>query len=470
MTGSEERKPGERAVLVTAALGTMLAPLNSTMIVVALPHILEEFGRSLAWGSWIVISYLVAMAAVQPLGGSLGDRYGRRRLFLTGLSVFLLATLAAALAWRIEVLIAARTVQAVAGAIAIPNGTALVRSLIPSGRQGRSFGTIGAGIAVAAALGPPLGGIITDSLGWRWIFAANVLLIAPAIVLGMRLPAGGGSHVGRFDLRGAVLLTTGLVSLALSLTIWRVDGVPPAISLLCVLLAIASGLMLRRQVRRVERPVLNLGLFRERAYLPATLTVLLSNMTMYTVLLSLPVFLSKREGWDSTHIGLLLGAMSAQMIVFSPAGGWLSDRFGRRLPALAGTSMIAAGTIPFVAISGSWSWLLFLAPLTVVGIGIGLSSAPVQTAAIESVPSGETGQAAGLFSTMRYLGSITGSGIMAAILTGAVPSVSEFRALYVVLLVAAIGAMLTSSRLSPRARLVPAPALPPLQPEGRVGS
>jgi EmrB/QacA subfamily drug resistance transporter len=470
MTDSAERSPGERAVLVTAALGTMLAPLNSTMIVVALPHILEEFGRSLAWGSWIVISYLVAMAAVQPLGGSLGDRYGRRRLFLTGLSAFLLATLVAGLAWRIEVLIAARTVQAVAGAIAIPNGTAMVRGLIPPGRQGRSFGTIGAGIAVAAALGPPLGGLITDSLGWRWIFAANVLLIAPAIVLGMRLPAGGGSRVGRFDLRGAALLTIALVSLSLSLTVWRLDGVPLVFAPVFGALAIASGFGLRWQTRRADHPILNFGLFRSPSYLPATLTVLFSNMTMYTILLSLPVFLSRREGWSSTHIGLLLGAMSAQMIVFSPIGGWLSDRYGRRLPALAGTSMIALGTIPFVAIGDSWTLLLFLVPLTVVGIGIGLSSAPVQTAAIESAAARETGQAAGLFSTMRYLGSITGSGIMAAILTGAVPSVSEFRALYVVLLVAAIGATVASSRLSSRTRREPSPVLSPLQPEGQPGS
>ena len=132
-----------RTVLLTAALGTMLAPLNSTMIVVAPPEILDDFGHSLAWGSWIVISYLVAMAAVQPLGGSLGDRYGRRRMLLIGLTAFLAATVVAALAPSVEVLLVARTVQALSGAMAIPNGTALVRSLIPPERQGRTFGTIG---------------------------------------------------------------------------------------------------------------------------------------------------------------------------------------------------------------------------------------------------------------------------------------------------------------------------------------
>jgi multidrug resistance protein len=200
----------ERAVLLTAALGTMLAPLNSTMIVVALPEILDDFGHSLAWGSWIVISYLVAMAAVQPLGGSLGDRYGRRRMLLIGLTAFLAATVVAALAPSVEVLLVARTVQALSGAMAIPNGTALVRSLIPPERQGRTFGTIGSAIAVAAAAGPPLGGVITDAFGWRWIFAINLLLIIPALLLASRLPGERGNRDGSFDLRGALLMTGGV--------------------------------------------------------------------------------------------------------------------------------------------------------------------------------------------------------------------------------------------------------------------
>ena len=453
-------------MLVTAALGTMLAPLNSTMIVVALPRILDDFERSLTWGSWIVISYLVAMAAIQPLGGSLGDRYGRQRLFLLGLSVFAISTIVAALAWRIEVLIVARTFQAIAGAAAIPNGTALVRGLIPSARQGRAFGTIGAGIAVAAALGPPLGGVLTDSLGWRWIFAANLVIIAPAILLGLRLPAGGGSRSGRFDVTGSALLTTCLVSLALSLTIWRLENVPLMMAPLFAAVALVCGGALLRQSKRVERPVLNLGLFRRKAFLPATLTILLGNLTMYTVLLSLPVFLTTQQDWSSSRVGLLLAAMSAQMVVFSPVGGWLSDRFGRRLPAVAGTLLMAAGVLPLILIDPDWSWTVYLVALTVTGVGIGLSAAPIQTSAIESASSAETGQAAGLFSTMRYLGSISGAGIMAAILTGAIPAVAQFRLLYALLFVAACGAVLTAQRLPALQPSEAVPAGSPVEPSG----
>src|ERR671926_1787 len=220
-------RPAEWTVLVTAALGTMLAPLNSTMIVVALPVLLGEFHSSVTWGAWIVTSYLVAMAAIQPVGGSLGDRYGRQRLFLIGLELFLAATVVAALSWNVDVLLISRTFQALGGAVAIPNGTALVRSLVPGDRQGRAFGKIGAGIAVAAAAGPTIGGLVTDSLGWRWIFAANILLVVPALVLALRLPRDRPkSPGGSFDLQGAMLLATTLVPLALSLTVWRLPGAP----------------------------------------------------------------------------------------------------------------------------------------------------------------------------------------------------------------------------------------------------
>jgi EmrB/QacA subfamily drug resistance transporter len=438
----------ESTVLIPVALGTMLAPLNSTMIAVALPDLLADFDRSLAWGSWIVTSYLVAMAAVQPLGGSLGDRYGRRRLFLIGLIFFLAATVVAAFSWSIEVLIGARTVQALAGAMAIPNGTALVRSLVAPERQGRAFGAVGSAIALAAGLGPPIGGVLTAALGWRWIFVANILLIAPALILGLRLSAvPTSSSTGRFDLRGAALLISGLVSLVLALTVWRLPGVPLMLAPALGLLAVGTSLAFVWHTGRFPKPILNLALLRARGFTPAVGTVLLSNLTMYTLLLSLPLFLVEWGNWGDEHVGFLLAGLSIPMVFLSPLGGRLSDRSGRRFPAVVGTVLIALGTLPFLAISAFWSWALYLAPLIVLGSGLGLSMAPVQTAAIETVPLDQTGQAAGLFSTMRYLGSIIGSSVMAAVLAGSAPPVGNFRILYAALLLSAFGAVITAWRL-----------------------
>ena len=435
-------------MLAPVALGTMLAPLNSTMIAVAIPSLLEDFDRSLAWGTWIVTSYLVAMAAVQPLGGALGDRYGRRRLFLAGLALFLVATVVAALSWRIEVLLVARTVQAISGAAAIPNGTALVRSLVPPERRGRAFGNVGSAIALAAGLGPPVGGILTAALGWRWIFAANLLLLAPALVLGWRLPADGPApRKGRFDLQGAVLLTVGLVSLVLSITTWRLPGAPLFVAPALGLAAAAAGFALVRHAGRSPNPVLNLALLRARGFTPAVATVLLSNLTMYTLLLSLPLFLTAWSLWDSARIGLLLAALSLPTIVFAPLGGRLSDSLGRRTPTVIGMALITLGALPFLTVYPTWSWLLYTVPLVLIGAGLGLSMAPVQTTAVETAPSSQAGQASGLFSTMRYLGSILGSSVMAAVLSGAAPPVGSFRLLYAMLFLSACGATIAALRL-----------------------
>jgi EmrB/QacA subfamily drug resistance transporter len=435
-------------VLAPVALGTMLAPLNSTMIAVAIPSLLEDFDRSLAWGAWIVISYLVAMAAVQPIGGALGDRYGRRRLFLIGLALFLAATVVAALSWRIEILLVARTVQAISGAAAIPNGTALVRSLVPSERRGRAFGDMGAAIAVAAGLGPPIGGILTAALGWRWIFTANLLLLVPALFLGWRLPADSPApQPRRFDLRGAALLTFGLVSLVLSLTTWGLPDAPLFLAPALGLFAAGTLLALVRHSARSPNPALNLALLRTRGFTPAVATVLLSNLVMYTLLLSLPLFLTAWSSWDSAHIGLLLAGLSLPMVVFSPLGGRLSDSLGRRAPAIVGMALITLGAFPFLLADPAWLWFVYLVPLIFVGAGLGLSMSPVQTTAVETAPPSQAGQASGLFSTMRYLGSILGSSVMAAVLSGATPPVTNFRVLYATLFVSACSATIAALRL-----------------------
>lgn len=443
-----ETPPAASGVVVAAAIfAGVLAPLNSTMIVVALPTMLDDLGASLTWGSWIVVSYLVAMAAIQPLGGSLGDRFGRRRMILLGLVGFTVSTIVAAFAPSVQVLVVARTLQAVTGASAIPNGTAMVRAWLPLSRQGRALGAIGAGVGLAAALGPPLGGIVTDALGWRWIFAANLIVLVPGIAWALRLPRSQARGAGpRFDLLGAALVLATLVTAALAGTVWRVPGVAWWIAATFGVVAAASGWSLRRHVARTPAPVLELGLFRRPGFLAAGLSILFSNLTMYTILLAMPVFLAQRAGWTPRDIGMALAGMSVLMMIFGPLGGAWSDRVGRRGPAVLGTAIASVGTAPLVFVDPAWSWPMVVVPLVVVGTGIGLASAPVQAAALQAAGRASAGQAAGLFSTMRYLGSIVGTATMAAVL-GTAPGDPSFRGLFAGLVVAAICASVASTRL-----------------------
>ncbi len=274
------------------------------------------------------------------------------------------------------------------------------------------------------------------------------MLLAPALVLGWRLPADSQPpQPRRFDLRGAALLTFGLVSLVLSLTIWRLPDAPFYLAPALGVFAAWSLFALVRHSGRSPNPVLNLALFRRRGFTAAVAAVLHSNLAMYTLLLSLPLFLTAWSLWDSARIGLLLAGLSLPMIVFSPLGGRLSDSLGRRAPAVVGMALTMLGIFPFLLVDPAWMWLAYLVPLVFIGAGLGLSMAPVQTTAIESAPSSQAGQASGLFSTMRYLGSILGSSVMAAVLSGATPPVTHYRTLYATLFVSACGATIAALRL-----------------------
>jgi EmrB/QacA subfamily drug resistance transporter len=408
---------GERAVLATAALGTMLLPLNSTMIAVALPDIVEDLGVSLGSAAWLVSGYLIAQASLQPLGGKLGDRFGRRPLLVAGLASFAGASLGAAVAPSLGALIACRVLQAVTGAMVFPNALALVRELLPERRRGRAFGMLGSAIGLAAAAGPPVGGGLLELGGWRAIFLVNVPWVAAALWLTLRTVPGAGVRAarGRFDYFGAVSLSLLLVSVAWlmqpgNLPAWAVLGAAAILAILIV------G-FIRFELGH-DDPVLQPRFLRVRPFAAATASVGLSNLALYGTLLAVPLLLARRPGWSAAEIGLSLAAMSVPMVVLSPVGGWLSDRVGRRGAATAGLAMLAAALLPLGIVGADVPTSLLVASLALAGAGIGLSNAAVQAAGIEALDARDAGVASGIFSTGRYVGGIAAASLVAALANG----------------------------------------------------
>jgi EmrB/QacA subfamily drug resistance transporter len=441
----------ERPVVLTVALGTMLAPLNSTMIAVALPEIMAEFNVGLARAGWLVTAYLIAMASFQPVAGKIGDRAGRRRLFLGGLMGFGLASLAATVAPDLWVLIALRVVQALAGALIVPNGTALVRAEVPTGRRGRSFGLIGAAVALAAAVGPPLGSVLITAAGWRAVFYANLLLVLPALAIGWRWLPEDRTTVAKssFDVLGAIMLPvilTVTVGLLLFATYDRtslalVVGVP-------VVMMIAA-VFLWWELTHPD-PVLQPRLFRRRAFAAANGGIALGNLAMYTVLLAVPLLLASRSESSTLQAGLVLTALTAAMIIVSPLGGRLIDTFGRRLPTIAGLALLTLGAVP-MAVAGAQ---IRLSPLVVglafVGAGIGIAMPGLQSTAVESVSREEAGVAAGIYATSRYLGSIVGSAILAGLAGTGRSDADGLGRVFVIVLIGAASATVVGLGLRAR--------------------
>ena len=408
----------DRALLIVIALSSMLAPLNSTMIAVALPRLITELHTNVADASWLVTSYLIAMATLQPVAGKLGDRWGRRGLILGGLVCFGGASLGATWAPTLPLLIGFRLLQAISGAIAIPNGVALVREVVPDHRRATSFGLISSAVSLAAAVGPPVGGVLTSLAGWRAIFFVNVLLILPALLLGWwAIPQHNRPATSRpFDWGGSLLLAAVLASLAGFLSQMRQGGLPisPGLAVGGVIALVGALFVYESQH---PDPIIQLRFFRKQAFAAANGAIALSNLAMYVTLLSLPIFLSQRAGWTDSQIGFVLAAFSGLMILGAPLGGHWADRWGRRLPTVVGLMLFTLGLLPLV-IQAETIPLLFLLPgLAIAGSGMGISMAGLQTSAIESLKPEEAGVAAGVFSTSRYLGSIVGSSILAGILS-----------------------------------------------------
>ena len=421
----------------------MLAPLNSTMIGVALPLVTAEFSVGLDESGWLVIAYLIVMASLQPVAGKLGDRFGHRWMILGGLLYFAFASIGAALAPSLYWLLAFRIQQAIAGAIALPNGTAIMRQVVPAEERGRRFGLVGAAVVLAAAAGPVLGGVMIEWVGWRAVFYVNLLLVLPTLILGWRfLPVLEQRVTDHgFDWPGALMLLLLLSGGAIMLTGQLGVGIilQTAGALVLVMLAV---LFLRRELHYPD-PVFQPRFFRQQTFAAVNIAISLSNLAMYTTFLVIPLLLADAPGWSSAEAGLILSVMWAPTVVCAPLGGRLADRFGRRWPTVGGLTVFLLGLWIVSGIGAQIALPLLIGGLALAGVGMGLSSAGMQTAAVESVASREAGVAAGIFSTSRYVGSIVGSSVL-PMLYGIGAGTEGFdRVLYMVL-VAAIAAVLAS--------------------------
>jgi EmrB/QacA subfamily drug resistance transporter len=440
---------GELEVVAAVALSAMLAPLNSTMIAVALPHLTSDLGTSAFASAWLVTTYLIIMAVLQPVAGKLGDRFGRRRLMLGGVAGFGLASLGAACATGLPMLVALRALQAVAGALAFPNGVALLRESIPAERRAGRSGLVGAAVAGAGAVGPALGGLLVGLAGWRAIFVANLILVIPALLLGWHaIPSDAVQRIRRpFDLLGALLLALLLIGVVALLMPGQAS--PPTLWVggAGVVLGLARFVP---QEQRQPDPALQPRLFRHPTFAAANAAVGLSNLAMYVILLALPIYLGQQDGlrapWDSAQIGLALALLSTGSVALAPIGGRLADRFGRRWPTVGGMALLALGLLPLAFGWASSAWVL-LGGLALAGAGLGLGSAGLQISAVEVAARGESGMAAGVFSTSRYLGSIVGSSLMARMLA---PTGGGFGAVAALAFGAALAATLSVLALADR--------------------
>ncbi|MCW2720607.1 MAG: hypothetical protein JWR81_4429 [Pseudonocardia sp.] len=400
--------------LAAALLSASLLPLNSTMISVALPDIARQFDRASGTVTQTLVGiYLVAAIVLQSPGGKLGDRLGHWRMFALGQAVTGLGSVLGFLAPDLGTLVVARVLIAAGGAVIVPTTVALLRSELPPERRGRAFGMFGAVMSLAAGIGPVVGGELVSAFGWPSIFVVNLPVLAVSAVLAAtaRRASGvaGGAPRPRFDWTGSLLLAALLTAFVLGL---EATGAA-SVLLLGVCLVLVVPFVWRE--RRAEDPVVAFALFRSLPFTAGTVLIAVQNLAMYTLLFELPQVLTALFAIDAASTGRLLVSMMVATVATSLVAGRLVDRFGPRPVAVVGSLACLAG-LGMLAASGLTSPGQVRLPLVVLGIGIGLATPAAQSASLSAVDRRESGMAAGVNSTMRYLGGVVGIAVLGRLL------------------------------------------------------
>jgi EmrB/QacA subfamily drug resistance transporter len=417
---SEESTLSPRTLLALG-LTTVLVPLNSTMIAVALPSIGRDFDAGLGTLSqWLVTSYLLVGIVLQSPGGKLGDVWGHRRVLAAGQALFALGALTGFFARHVALLSLARMLMATAGAVITPAAMALLRNGLPVDRRARAFGLFGAMMSLAAAMGPMLGGELVSRLGWSFIFLVNLPLLFVSVVLTRGEPPAEPIPTQRpaFDLVGSVLLGAGLALIVLGT---KSPG-PWNLALPAVGLGVLG--VLYRWERRQSHPVIDFQLFRSRPFSAGSAIIALQNLAMYGLLFQLPYLFTQRFGEDTGRTGRTLLAMMAMMTLGTPLGGRLSERLGARTTAVSGALLGVVG-MALLGLRTVDSPNEALVPLMLLGFGLSLGNAPSQAAAMSGVDRARSGMAAGVMSTTRYLGGVVGIAILGAVLSQGVAAATE---------------------------------------------
>ena len=420
---------GRWATLTALTLVTFLLLLDDTAVAVAMPAVQNELGLDLGGQAWVINAYTLTLAALTLPAGRLADRYCRRRVFLAGLAVFVLASLASGLARSGTMLIAARAVQGLGAALIAPASLAIIAVTFPGKLRGAAIGLWAGVSASALGLGPLFGAIVSDNLGWAWIFWLNVPLGAAAWILvravvgESRAPAAAST----LDLTGACLSAAVLLALLLALSRGNDPGwAAPGTLALFAVAAAGVGVFVWHETRATE-PLLNPGWFRDRFFAGANLQILLSTSVMCSLFFFLALYMQTVLGYTALVAGLGLLPLTVAIVATGPLAGRLADRIGARLPVTLGMLLLGGALLGLSGLAVDSS-LLQLAPwLTMAGIGIGLVTAPTTTAALGSDDSAGYGATAAVFNTFRTTGLALGVALMGAILASFGPAAAFTR-------------------------------------------
>jgi EmrB/QacA subfamily drug resistance transporter len=402
--------------LVAVCIATFMLLLDITIVNVALPDIERALHSSFADLQWVIDAYALTLAALLLTGGSLADLMGRRRIFVIGIAIFTIASALCALAGTPLVLNLARALQGIGGAFMFATSLALLASAFQGRDRGTAFGVWGATTGAAVAVGPLVGGVLTDGIGWEAIFLVNVPIGIATIAMTLaQVEESQAPSGGRIDFPGLVTFSGGLFALIFALIRGNAEGWGAPLIVGCLVAAAVLGTVFVLVERRSAEPMLDLSLFRKPAFAGASIAAFVLSASMFSMFLYLTLYIQNILGYSPLESGLRFLPVTLLSFLVAPISGKLAERLGIRWFLGAGLALVGVGLWLMSGLEPGDDWTALLAGFLFAGGGIGLVNPPLATAAVGVVEPRRAGMASGINSTFRQVGIATGIAGLGAI-------------------------------------------------------
>lgn len=404
-------------VLGIVAVGTLMSTLDASIVSVAMPTLTQAFSTNISVSQWFVLAYTSVVTILLLPCGKLGDIIGRRRLYISGIAIFTVGSLACAVSVSAAMLITARSVQAIGAAMMMAIGPALVTSVFPAHERGKSLGFTGSSVALGLLTGPLAGGLIIQYLSWHWLFLINIPVGLVIILAASRLHIPDRPTNTKLDLPGAALLAISIALLLAVLTLAQAHGwhTLGSTAMLVLIATSAAGFIVVE--RRAEEPLLRLGLFRHRDFALGALTGWANYVATSPVPVFLPFYLQHLLGCDARQTGLILAFGPLTLAIVAPIAGTASDRFGSRFFTVVGLATTSLGLLLLRQLHPSSSVADVVWRIVVMNLGSAMFVSPNSSAVFGSVRRQELGVAAGVVGLVRNLGMVCGIASAGAIIT-----------------------------------------------------
>ncbi len=412
-------------VLATVIVGTFLGRLDQTIVGLATPKIITDFGITVTTAGWISTAYIIANAVFVPVWGKLSDTWGRKKVYVLGFVVFIIGSVFAGLAWNFPSIIVFRIIQAIAGSADYPTAMAILAATFAAGKErAQALGIWSASFAAAVVFGPLIGGPLIDSLGWRSVFLINLPVGIVGLIMALVIirETTSGETVKKFDLWGAVALGVALSALVLVLEKGLGWGWFSPKSFLAYGVTIVAGLIFIGIENNHPDPVVDLKFFR----LPVFVNVLANNFIVFMGMMGcvflIPVFAATYMGLDATQTGLLFLPMALGMMIAAPLGGQLTGKVQPRYVIFASTLVASAGLFLFMGLDPRSGSIDIVLPLFVMALGMGFGMAQRTNIIASAVPDHEVGVASSVLALARNIAGAFGIAVFGTILNNATAS------------------------------------------------